>query len=227
MHELYYPAIMCMSMLIFVFGTLTLTDILPGNKSKWLYVLSLVFSLIIGGLFVLVFSMISHLQILAVLADISGAATFTVWMIKIYKKSKSRKIYTVMTMFLLIVLSITILSRFDMYLPYIRLNPLHDGFGMGELRHFGLNVLLFVPFGVLLDLTGATEKKKFSPCFSGFLLSSCIELFQLLLMIGECDLMDVAGNGAGTLIGIVSARFILIPLLKARTGMTGIKSRIE
>ena len=64
-----------------------------------------------------------------------------------------------------------------------------------------LNIGLFVPLGILLPLL---EKKfhKFLPTFlTGFLFSLSIEVLQLILQKGICDVDDLFANTLGTMLG--------------------------
>lgn len=71
-----------------------------------------------------------------------------------------------------------------------------------ELRHFGLNILMFLPIGTLLVLSNKAVYGRWKYFVVGVLFSACIEATQLFFNVGECDVADIAGNGMGTLIGI-------------------------
>ena len=70
------------------------------------------------------------------------------------------------------------------------------------------NILLFVPFGILLPLTS----KKFDaalPCVRMGIAFSCgIELLQLMTQRGYCQADDVITNGLGTWIGFLALQKI-------------------
>lgn len=61
------------------------------------------------------------------------------------------------------------------------------------------NVLLFIPFGVILKLFGINTRVIL---LIGFTFSCSIELLQYLLKLGLCELDDVFHNTLGTLIGL-------------------------
>ena len=63
------------------------------------------------------------------------------------------------------------------------------------------NVILFVPFGFLLSLL-YPRLRGFHVVLLGCCTSLCIELTQLLLMIGVCDVDDVLLNTIGALCGV-------------------------
>ena len=69
-----------------------------------------------------------------------------------------------------------------------------------------VNIAMFIPFGVMLEIAGADVKKS---VLTGFILSLGIEAFQLILMRGVCDIDDLIMNTIGTLIG-----FLLTTVIK-------------
>ena len=69
------------------------------------------------------------------------------------------------------------------------------------------NIFLFIPFGFLL--TYLYPKKCFIAVVSyGSLLSISIEIMQLVLRIGVCDIDDVLLNVTGVVTGVVLCRWI-------------------
>lgn len=71
------------------------------------------------------------------------------------------------------------------------------------IKEFGLNILMMVPFGVLLPF--CSHKKCIPTLFYTFLLSSCIEVLQLFSIRGlaVCDITDLISNSLGGLIGYI------------------------
>ena len=66
-----------------------------------------------------------------------------------------------------------------------------------------LNILLFIPFGVLLSSVlscGNLIIALFITAISGFVLSSLIEFCQLVFRLGLCEFDDVFDNTLGTVI---------------------------
>lgn len=82
----------------------------------------------------------------------------------------------------------------------VNLIPFHYDSDVGgfHLREVVMNVIVFVPFGLYLKMLDKAFAKTvlFGCCFS-FLL----ELLQLILAIGACDVTDLITNTAGTAIG--------------------------
>lgn len=69
------------------------------------------------------------------------------------------------------------------------------------LNHLFLNVLMMVPFGILVPLIHE-RLNKFSYAFlSGMMVSIVIETVQLVFRLGECDIDDVISNTLGAAIG--------------------------
>ena len=69
------------------------------------------------------------------------------------------------------------------------------------------NVLLFIPFGVVLRLLGINT---LVTLLIGFTFSCSIELLQYLLKLGLCELDDVFHNTLGTLIGLLIGKLVQI-----------------
>lgn len=70
------------------------------------------------------------------------------------------------------------------------------------------NVLIFVPFGFFLPMA-SVYRNFFSAVFYSFGLSLCVEVFQLLTMVGSFDvddlLLNTVGGAAGYFVFIVCA----------------------
>jgi glycopeptide antibiotics resistance protein len=66
-----------------------------------------------------------------------------------------------------------------------------------------LNILLFVPFGVLCDANRLWKK-----IVCGFLLSVLVEIVQYYFMLGYCELDDILNNTIGTVLGCVSVYIV-------------------
>lgn len=79
----------------------------------------------------------------------------------------------------------------------------YQKFGI-QAKQILLNILLFIPFGMLLSLVlscGNWKKALFVTAISGFVFSSLIESCQLVFRLGLCELDDVFDNTLGTVIG--------------------------
>lgn len=62
------------------------------------------------------------------------------------------------------------------------------------------NILLFIPLGYLLRLSGLTNKSTVS---TGLFLSTAVELAQLIFHIGLFEFDDILNNALGTWIGVI------------------------
>jgi len=71
---------------------------------------------------------------------------------------------------------------------------------------FILNVILFLPFGCAIGLTGARWR---TALWSGFFLSTCIELTQAFVPGRDTSLGDVISNSSGTVLGFFIAGLIV------------------
>lgn len=67
-----------------------------------------------------------------------------------------------------------------------------------------LNILLFVPLGILLAINRDRSAK--ATVLTGFGLSLCIELCQLVFRLGLFEWDDILHNGAGCALGILVVR---------------------
>ena len=68
------------------------------------------------------------------------------------------------------------------------------------------NVLMFIPFGLLLSLL---DKRVWLVLLVGFSFSCLIEILQFVLKVGLCELDDVFHNTLGTLIGLLIGKWII------------------
>lgn len=111
--------------------------------------------------------------------------------------------------YLAVVLFITLFSRLGesrqaalRLIPFENLLRAFSGAGAGALGHSFLNLLLFVPLGILLfrlcpaRLTGVDTAFLF-----GLALSVAIETIQLAAHLGTCDVNDIVSNALGAASG--------------------------
>ena len=68
------------------------------------------------------------------------------------------------------------------------------------------NVLMFIPFGLLLSLL---DKRVWLVLLSGFFFSCLVEILQFVLKVGLCEWDDVLHNTLGTLIGLLIGKWII------------------
>lgn len=88
----------------------------------------------------------------------------------------------------------------------------HRNFGM--LWQIILNVLLFIPFGALLALKHGRSAKTI--VLTGFGLSLCIELCQLVFRLGLFEWDDILHNGVGCALGMAAIRICKYIMKRAR-----------
>ena len=72
--------------------------------------------------------------------------------------------------------------------------PLFWEVSRGAWRDISLNILLFVPLGLLMGC--------WKGIIFGFTLSVFIEITQLVLCLGFCEMDDILNNTIGTVIGV-------------------------
>ncbi|MCR4923128.1 MAG: VanZ family protein, partial [Lachnospiraceae bacterium] len=85
-----------------------------------------------------------------------------------------------------------------------------------------LNILLFIPLGLLLPMIRENMKEK-TVVLTGFVLSLFIEISQFILMAGSCETDDLITNTLGTWIGYL----ILGRLKKQDKEITGKNNKYE
>ena len=69
--------------------------------------------------------------------------------------------------------------------------------------NLGGNVIGFIPFGALLPSIGRKPSGFLRTTFIGFELSLMVELSQLVLKVGSCDVDDIILNTLGGVIGYI------------------------
>ncbi len=87
-------------------------------------------------------------------------------------------------------------------------NPIFAWRMTGTLREMLMNVLLFIPFGCLLQ-AAMPERRVRAIVLYGFVMSLAVEILQLLTLRGTFDLCDLINNPFGTLIGALLCKAIL------------------
>lgn len=87
----------------------------------------------------------------------------------------------------------------------------------GELTVFGVeNVLLFLPFGILIPLIFRVFRKWYKTALLGFIISLIIEIAQLITHRGYFELDDIMLNTAGTIIGYMIYSFFSVAFSSER-----------
>ena len=114
-------------------------------------------------------------------------------------------------LYLLIVAYITIFSRPDNHSSQILLqfDSIKEALrlrSLAPLQHLWLNVVLFIPIGLLFSAIDERLAKWRYVLPLGLMLTTLIETTQLLLHLGQCDLEDLAANTAGATVGLLIYR---------------------
>lgn len=112
--------------------------------------------------------------------------------------------------FLYYMLYVTLLSRTIGFRREVRLWPLAGlKISSGEFHYIIENVLLFIPFGVLLCMTLYAYGKKSTMktiLLTSFLTSMSIELLQYIFACGKSETADVITNVLGAVLGYLMIR---------------------
>lgn len=135
---------------------------------------------------------------------------------KLTKKKFNKYALLVSTMYVLAVFYMTVFSRkkneiseynFEIFWSYKL--ALSD---VGYLEQIVLNVLLFVPLGIIGASLIKNEKKYLYGIVLGIggLISACIEILQYQLQCGLSELDDIISNTLGMFLGIVIWRIMLL-----------------
>ncbi len=94
-----------------------------------------------------------------------------------------------------------VLLQFDALADMVRLHS------AAPVTHFLLNVLLFVPLGVLLPLTGnETRSSWLETLATALFLTAAIESVQLIFQLGLADVEDLLANTLGALLGCLACQ---------------------
>ena len=118
-----------------------------------------------------------------------------------------------------VILWLTVFSRETVIENSLAYRPFHSFSSiLSSIKNQGIsgnfigNILIFIPVGFLYPAAFCWgEKKRFRTIIFGFVLSSLIELLQLVFLKGFFDLDDVLLNTLGTLTG-----FVLNQVLRTR-----------
>ena len=209
-HE-YQNALPVMFMLLTNFFNLYLTGNLIKESGKKVtriiaYCVACGFSFILTWLVLSVCNAMNITSFILILSFTGVLIFLASKLVLMFLKTKNKKEMLMFTAYLVALMFVTFTSRFGNHQEVIKLN-LMDGIKevMEKpflLEHLLLNIAMFIPFGFLLA-TAKKDRHIFVPSILGFLVSVCIECSQLIFSLGQCDIMDIAGNGFGGIIGII------------------------
>lgn len=147
-----------------------------------------------------------------------GVLVMSALFLKIYidhPRSTNRRMLVLFGVYFLLVAYVTLFMRVgsvdasilttpfdDIREAFIRKNP-------AILRHFLLNVAMFVPFGYLIPATNPRYLRKWSfAMMGGLIVSTVIEGCQMLFCLGQSDVDDIIANTLGAVIGYALVRFV-------------------
>lgn len=88
--------------------------------------------------------------------------------------------------------------------------PVRQSLVRAAIRNLAGNIFLFTPLGIFLPVLFPLLRSFFRTFFSTFLIISVIELTQLALMVGSCDVDDLMLNVLGASIGYGLYRLICL-----------------
>lgn len=90
------------------------------------------------------------------------------------------------------------------YLGYV--HAIRDWF----FKNLACNIIMFIPYGFMLPYIWQEKARPVIKVFvSGILLSVCIEAFQYITALGQCDIDDVILNTLGIVIGVLGYKLII------------------
>jgi glycopeptide antibiotics resistance protein len=173
--------------------------------------------IVIAGLIALVFSYIFFIfkigKIPLIFILFITLILFFYLYIRINKKNPNKTGLILFILFTLILIYITVFFRIGGENNDIRFDLITDIknlFNPNEVKrlgHFMLNIYMFIPLGFIYTFSNK-KFDTFKSMFAGLFLSSCIETTQLVFAMGECDLMDIIGNGLGFFVGIIIYKIV-------------------
>ena len=103
--------------------------------------------------------------------------------------------------------------------PFIEIRRIFEGMEklgfMYFFRNFIGNIVIFVPFGMLMPCAFDRCAKLWKTALCGFATSFLIESFQLITKIGIFDVDDIIMNTAGVFVGYLIYRLILLKIKKS------------
>lgn len=180
-----------------------------------LAVLLLVLYAIIAGSLVLIISQMGGLSFaflaLLILAACIGLLAALAFLVRNFRQI-NKGMLLLFFLYLLMVSYITIFSRSgrvqtDILLRFDSIEEAVKRHSLAPLQHLWLNIVMFVPIGILFPMIEPNQLNKMSYVLPlGMLLTTVIETTQLMLRIGQCDLEDLVANTLGACLGLIIYR---------------------
>ncbi|MCM2676891.1 VanZ family protein [Alkalicoccobacillus plakortidis] len=163
-----------------------------------------------------IFSTLKDYFLLALLALIALSILFFILYYVVYRKllgrdkRLSKKQMLVSSMFVgyvIMVIGVTIIDRgahFNSQTDFSLFNSYREAwnnFGIPDWQFIILNIVMFVPFGILFPLLHSRFQKAVWTIGSGLLFTLSIELFQLITGLGIFEVDDLFNNLLGAILG--------------------------
>ena len=138
---------------------------------------------------------------------------------KIFYLNRKTLINTLFFLYIIAVISVTFIVRETMVLrtpenrgvilqPFREFEAMMNGAHFFWFKQIFLNILLFVPFGILLPMVSRRFKNPIITVAAGCLFSGSIEIMQYITGRGLTEVDDVITNTIGAAVGVVIYKII-------------------
>lgn len=147
---------------------------------------------------------------LLILISFIGLSALALGLVRNFR-ALNRTALTLFILYLLVLGYVTIFSRSERRTTEVllRFDSVEESIrkrSLEPLEHLWLNVVMFVPMGLLFPAIDDRLNKLMYVLPLGLITSTIIETTQLLLRLGQCDLEDLAANTLGACIGLLCFR---------------------
>lgn len=147
---------------------------------------------------------------LLILISFIGLSALALGLVRNFR-ALNRTALTLFILYLLVLGYVTIFSRSERRTTEVllRFDSVEEAIRTRSpepLQHLWLNVVMFVPMGLLFPAIDERLNKLMYVLPLGLITSTIIETTQLLLRLGQCDLEDLAANTLGACIGLLCFR---------------------
>ena len=216
----YSAALLAMHMALLGYCGLYL--IFSEKKREMGRMTGLVVNVVLSVIFLIAISTVAYIahrngysNIVAIFALLMALAILGVRLVRISDTNKKPALAMLLMLGWMVgMLYVTMISRIgEESGPDININPFLAFEGVIEssylIRHALLNVALFMPLGVILRAMEKEGKLYFRWLFIGAVISSGVEMIQLIWGLGQCDIIDILANSAGVLIGAICMHVFL------------------
>ena len=136
------------------------------------------------------------------------AVVLLAWYLLAHREEMNRTGVILYLLWLGIVLYLTLFSRVGsdsqtraLMTPFHGLSQAIAQRSFEPLNHALLNILLFVPFGLLIPRVNPRLSRAGLVLLSGIVTSTLIEGLQFILRLGYCDIDDIIANSLGAIVG--------------------------